>query len=218
MKYALTIFLFTCLLGLFARPVEAHQPRIVTGEQTVIIKKPTVSQAFYGTLRGEPAAYQITAENEFTLYVSILVPDLPEQRRDFIVEVYQVDDRGENILLSTLDGTHDAWEPFHEPFVNDNYYQGPESENKVPAGNYRITVSNPGQAGKYVLSVGQGESFSLAETMQTIQRLPDVKRFFNKSPWTAYFNLVGLFMIISLLILGAVIFAIYRLGSFLLKR
>ena len=217
MKFVLPIFLLFCLLGFLAKPVDAHQPRMVTGEQTVTIENPAVSQAFYGTLRGEPAEFQITTENELDLYVSILVPDLPERRKDFTVEVFRIDD-GERTLLSQLDGANHDWETFHEPFVNDTYFQGPESENTLPAGIYTITVSNPDNTGKYVLSVGQEESFSLAETIQTIQRLPDVKRFFNKSPWTAYFNLVGVFIVVSLLILVALVYGVYRLGSLLFKK
>ncbi|MCW3489051.1 hypothetical protein [Dethiobacter alkaliphilus] len=216
MKLALTLLILTCLLVIAAKPAEAHQPRLVT-EDTVTVKKPEVSQAFYGTLQGRPAEFLIEEQEEFDLFVSILIPDLPDSRRDFMVNVYKTGDDG-NALLFGLDGKEHNWEPFFEPFVADNYFQGPEKKDTVPAGVYRIVVSNPDNSGKYVLSVGEEESFTLTETAQTIRRLPAVKRFFEKSPWTAYFNLVGLFMLLSLLFVSAAIYGAYRLGKLLIIK
>jgi hypothetical protein len=185
----------------------AHQPRIVSGENTVEIKKPEVSQAFYGVLQGQPDEYSLTADTELDLYISILVPDIPDSRKDYTVLVS--DPAGTQI--TSLNGTEHTWTEFFEPFVADNYLEGPEKEITLPAGQYRITVTNPDNRGKYVLSVGRDESFTLAETMQMIKRLPSVKRFFNKSPLTAYFNLVGLFMLLSLALIAAAFYGLFRL-------
>ncbi|EEG75991.1 hypothetical protein DealDRAFT_3164, partial [Dethiobacter alkaliphilus AHT 1] len=148
---------------------------------------------------------------------SILVPDLPDSRRDFMVDVFRVNNEDATLLFG-LDGKEYNWEPFFEPFVADNYFQGPEKKETVPPGLYKLVVTSPDNSGKYVLSVGEEESFSLTETAQTIRRLPAVKRFFEKRPWTAYFNLVGLFMLLSLLFVLAAIYGAYRLGKLLIGK
>lgn len=216
MKIGMAVLLLLTLL-LQASPVSAHQPRIVTGNKVVEIKKPEISQAFYGTLQGEPNTYRLVADDEFHLYTGMLVPDLPDRRKDFMVSVFAVDAEGQNRLLYELDGTQRPWETFVEPFVADRYLQGPEDDRTLPAGQYHIIVSNPDNLGKYVLSVGRKETFTVKEMIQTIWRLPAVKKFFNKSPWTAYFNLVGLFLLVAGVLLIAVIFGVYRVVSLIRK-
>lgn len=216
MKVTMFILLWVFILFACANPVSAHQPRIIS-EQVVEIKNPEVSQAFYATLKGSLDEYQIQAEEEFDLYIGLLVPDLPDIRKDYIFEVYQVVNNQPTMLYS-FDGKQAKWEPFYEPFGGDNYFQGPELNEVVPAGQYQILVSNRENEGKYVLSVGRDESFTLSEAVQTILRLPSVKRFFGKSPWTAYFNLVGVFMVLSLLLLAGGIFGLYRITAHLLRK
>lgn len=209
-----------CLLAFFlfvgAKPVAAHQPRIVSG-QTVQIKTPQVSQAFYAILQGSPDEYMITAEHEFDLYLSLLVPDLPGIRKDYMLIIFRVDPGGQLVQLSKLEGVKHTWTEFYEPFAGDSYFQGPDIDQVLPAGDYRIHISNPDNEGKYVLSVGREESFTLSEGVQTIIRLPSVKKYFEKSPLTAYFNLVGLFMVITLLLLTAFGFGLYRTLLYFLK-
>ncbi|EEG76550.1 hypothetical protein [Dethiobacter alkaliphilus] len=123
MKLALTLLILTCLLAIPAKPAEAHQPRLVT-EDTVTIKKPEVSQAFYGTLQGEPAKFLIDGQEEFNLFVSILVPDLPDSRRDFMVDVFRVNNEDATLLFG-LDGKEYNWEPFFRTGLwADNYFSG----------------------------------------------------------------------------------------------
>lgn len=186
-------------LALRPRTAEAHQPRVVTGGAVVEVFKPEVSQAFYASLAGAPGEYQITSDRPFPLYVSLLVPDLPGRRTDFTVEVCT---RGEPARqLIRLDGNQASWRTFYEPFAGDRYYQGPERELELPAGTYIIKVTNADRAGQYVLAVGRKESFTFRETLDMLRVLPAVKRYFRKSPLAAYANLVGVFV---LLVLGAV--------------
>jgi hypothetical protein len=217
MKVALIVLMLSPMLWP-GNPVQAHQPRLISGDQTVEIINPEVSQAFYTTLRGEPDEYRITATKEFDLYLNILVPDLPNIRKDYTLQVFYQKDDGQNVHLFELDGTQHNWTTFYEPFAGDNYFQGPESDKPLPAGIYTIKVSNPDNERNYPLSVGRQETFTLAETIQMIRRLPELKRFFEKSPWTAYFNLVGLFMLLSALLLAAALYGLYRIAAKFLKR
>ncbi len=191
--------------------VTAHQPRLITDEQTVDIKKPEISQAFYSTLKGQPDVYQIKVDDDFLLYLSILVPDLPNIQKDISAKVMLIDEQGNKDLLFTMHGETHHWEEFYEPFAGDHYYQGPEKEKTMSAGLYRVEVFSPSNMGKYVLSIGKEESFTFSETLHTLKSLPVLKKdFFEKSPLTAFFNLIGLFLLISIIILIIGIYIIIK--------
>jgi hypothetical protein len=191
----LIIFLLAFVLALSL--VSAHQPRLVFDktssiENPFIITNPEISQAFYGELKGMPDYYLIDSKN-FNLYLNILSPaDINNERKDFSVEV----NNGE-ILLN---GTNITWTKFFEPFAGDNYWKGPEIEMQA-SGRYIIKISNPENMGKYSLAVGKIESFSVDETVKTILVMPRLKIFFEKSPFTAFFNIIGLFLFGAIAIL-----------------
>jgi len=211
--------LLVCLLLAVGPTALAHLPRLVTGDQAVKVQDPEVSQAFYARLRGNPAVYEIRAPGEFLLYVNLLVPDVPGIATDISARVIRVGEDGGETILSFLDGENSRWEPFFEPFAGDRYLIGPEFERTVLSGHYRIEVFNPQNTGKYVLAVGKREAFTPAETLHTIKTLPALKRdFFGKSPLTAFFNLVGLFMLISGAIFFVPLYLIARKASRMRRR
>ena len=206
-KIILILFVFM-MLGL----VLAHQPRVgfdaTTLENPIEVEKPEISKAYYGDLEGSPEYYQIDSNQDFLLYVNILAPDIEGARTDFIVEVFQNDE-----VIYTLDDKN--WGEFYEPFGGDNYLMGPEFEEQVNAGTYLIKVSNADNLGKYSLAIGKIESFPPLEIIKTIIALTKLKKdFFNKSPLTAYFNLSGLFLLILLALIIALVFII----RFLIKK
>lgn len=185
--------------------VVAHQPRVgFEGilENPIQVEKPEISKAYYGELEGNPEYYEINSDDDFLLYLNILAPDIQGARKDFIVEVLQNDK-----IIFILDDAN--WGEFYEPFGGDNYLMGPELEEQVASGTYIIKVSNPDNVGKYSLAVGKIESFPPIEIIKTIFALPKLKKdFFNKSPLTAYFNYSGLFLLILLILIIALIFGI----------
>ena len=218
------------LIGFFLLTAtsSAHQPRIVSEEVTQI-ENPEVSQAFYAELKGEPDYYQIESEESFKLYVGILVPDLEEIDKDISVEISREDLHIEEIRVKNqeeeevpilLNGLQYEWTRWYEPFGGDWYWEGPELRGNPPKeelpegvqvdeGTYTIKVFSPDNEGKYVLVVGEREEFPLKEIVQTLFVLPQLKaEFFEGSPWTAYFNLVGLFLAISIGILIGIIVAV----------
>jgi hypothetical protein len=188
-------------LGPGARFAEAHQPRLIKSDDPVVISNPQVSQAFYAELHGRPALYRLALAQPTQIYMGLLVPDLPGQRIDFAVALAVDQDGGEQVILS-LDGQVHEWTRFFEPFAGDSYLKGPEFERDLPAGTYLVRVHSPDNHGKYVLAVGREERFGLAGMIETLERLPGVKRFFGKSPLTAYFNVVGLFLLAAVVGVG----------------
>lgn len=194
--------------------VQAHQPRLVSGD-VVMIRNPEVSQAFYGELKGAHDHYNIIEEEGFELYVSILVPDLPGIGKDVSVAIEPIDEIDNNFIYF-LNGTGFQWERYYEEFGGDWYYQGPDIKADVGPGGYDIHVMSTDNLGKYVLVVGEIESFPIDELINTIFTMPALKQdFFEKPAYTAFFNLIGLF-IFGPVILVAIFVALVLL--FLARR
>ena len=200
------IYLF--LLLILVVTVSAHQPRIVTTEFTQV-QNPEISQAFYGVLDGTPEYFEIQSQVPFKLYVGILVPDVEYIDKDVSAKVTLNE---KEVFL--LDSTAFEWTYFHEEFAGDSYYKGPEKELEVNPGTYKIEVFSPDNQGKYVLVVGKKEEFPLNEWVNTIVTLPKLKKFFDKSPFTAFFNLIGLSLLIILLVIAGII----ALVAYLIKK
>ena len=170
----------------------AHQPKF-PDEGVTVVTDPDVSQAFYGEFAGEPALYRIEVPDSLLLYVAVLVPNMPMVAKDVSAEVFvETDSVPETVAV--LDAAASTWQPFHEPFANDDYFQGPEARTRVGPGDYMVRVTRPGNQGKYVLAIGERESFPPRVIARVIGDMPRLKRYFGKSPWTAYFNRSGLFL------------------------
>ncbi|MBN2207535.1 MAG: hypothetical protein JW742_09035 [Candidatus Aminicenantes bacterium] len=202
-------FFAFALFVLAAGAAFAHQPRLVNDRPSIIVRDPEISQAFYARLAGNPQTYYIRSDAPLRLYVNLLVPDLPGIETDYEAAVFR-ETGGKEELLARLDGRIYAWRPFFEPFGGDRYLLGPEYDEPVPAGAYTVVVTSPDNTGKYVLAVGKIEKFPPGEIARTIVALPKLKRYFDKSPWTAFFNLSGVFLLVTI---GAVAGLAALLGS-----
>jgi hypothetical protein len=204
-KYIFTIIL---IIGLFwAGAVLAHQPRLVLGNDVVKIENPEISQAFYGKLNGQPKYFIISEKAPFPLYLNILMPYTSDAKKDFIVDVFRGTKDLPEEKIYTLDGPKSDWKYFYEEFAGDEYWQGPELKVEVASGDYLIKISNAENMGAYSLVVGEIESFPPNEILNTLILLPQLKsQIFNKSPLTAYFNVIGEYL--GLLILGIIILVI----------
>ena len=170
------------LLAISMQYIHAHQPHMVESN-TVAIENPEVSQAFYAK---DPAQYTIDSAEAFSLYVQILRPKIHELDKDISVEITK-----NGPLVATLDGNTADWTVFHEPFSNDDYYQGP-SVKLAAQGKYTIEVHG---SGKYVLVVGEKERWPVSVIAKTFYTLPKLKLYFEKSPILALWNLSGAFLV-----------------------
>jgi hypothetical protein len=193
-------FVFMIMLVLSIGIVLGHQPRLVYNENLGLnnarmIENPEVSQAFYGNLKGSEEYFLIDSEKKFDFYAGILSPDIENARKDFKVQIYF---NNKSIILM-----QNGWTRFYEEFAGDWYWQGPEGEFNAEPGKYIIKVSNPDNAGKYVLVVGKIESFPIGEALKTLLVLPKLKKdFFEKCPCTAYNNKIGEYLLLGLTILA----------------
>jgi len=196
------------LVPVFSMPglASGHQPRLVEGSSVVVVTDPEVSKAYYGTLKGEPAVYTITAMEPFALYVGVLVPDITGQNKDVSAVITK-----DGEPLATLDGTTFTWTKFTEPFGNDTYWEGPDYKLKAPAGRYEIKVSSPNNDSKYSLAVGEIEAFNFTESLNAVMIIPELKKnFFNKSPIDFILSPLGAGLILIMFVLAFLFGFLYR--------
>lgn len=208
-NYTKTIFIISAVILTVPLAVWAHQPRLVEKAGIVIVKNPEVSQSFYGELEGQYRDFKIDSGQPFNLYAGILAPDLPEAKTDLSLEIFQLTPA--TTSLAFLEGERFNWSGFYEPFAGDKYLQGPEFSQAVEPGQYLIRVASVDFKGKYSLVIGEKESFPLSEIWNTLKILPTLKKdFFNKSVWAMFFNYIGLFLLIVVLILAMAVFLAWR--------
>lgn len=204
-KKALFVFAF---LGIFASAgiALAHQPRLVGesgADKIVEIKNPAVSQAFYGELKGAPAVFKINLPKPETIYFNILSPSIKNSRADFSVKI--VSKAGGNYFL---DGPAFEWAHFHEEYAGDDYLKGPEATFDLLAGETTVTVFSPDNTGKYVLAVGQDESFPFTEIVKAVFSVPQLKiGFFERSVFSIFSGKIGMYLLVFIAILAVLIFA-----------
>ncbi|MHC5137821.1 MAG: hypothetical protein ACYSN7_04625 [Planctomycetota bacterium] len=210
----LHVVMVSIVLPLLLPPVFAHQPRLVGTETVVHVSLPEISKAYYGSLSGTPVTYHIEAAEPFRLYVNTLVPVMEGIEKDVSATILK-----QGTVVAHLDASGHDWETFHEPFAGDDYYRGPEYVSMQDAGSYEIQVSSPDNQGKYVLAVGDVEAFPLPELIKTYAVLPRLKsEFFEKSPFSAYNNIMGIFLGGFILIVVGVVVTTYCVIKFIKKR
>lgn len=201
-RFATSLLFIMLLLPI----VIAHQPHVIFNEGTyenpIAIENPEISQAFYSELNGDPEYYKIENSEDFDLYVNILAPDLPGSRTNFVVNILPLN-------LSLINNGN--WESFYEEFAGDNYLRGNEFEQKVPAGNYYIIVSNTNNSGKYSLAVGKIESFPVSKIPEFIYQIYLMKtRFFEKNSFAIFQGLIGKSLLLILIIIAIIVLVVIR--------
>ena len=189
------ILLFILFLSICA--VSAHQPRLEVGVNSsitnpIVVQNPEISQAFYGSLKGQPDYYKITSNKTFELFVNILVPQSPGISSDFVFANI-TDSSGKTIAM--LGGNQSSWTPMFEEFGGDYYLQGPTFDQNVSAGTYYVKVFNQNNTGKYSLAIGSIESFPPDESLKSLISIPLLKeQIFGKPVTTLFFEFVGIIL------------------------
>ncbi len=206
--------LFILVLGLSGTSLSAlaHQPREVTSENIVVFK-PEISKAYYGTLSGQSHFYTINKISSFDLYVNILVPFIEGAGKNIVVEIFR-----DNRSLGILRPGEKDWKEFFEPFGHSTYWQGPEFKIRAEAGRYKILVQSKEANTRYVLAIGEIESFDWKEGLNAILLIPELKRnFFEEPPISFIWSPLGwgyvLFLQLLALLAGWVVSRVLKTGG-----
>ena len=198
------------LISLFAVAgiASAHQPYYVAKAGYTGVSEPEISKAYYGLLPGKPAKFVIATTTPFELYVGLLVPDRPNAGKNISAYIVYQD----GTIVAHLDGESFVWTKWHEEFAGDDYWQGPEFRGQMPAGTYTISVSSPHNWDRYVVAIGNRESFPLSSFLVTERQLYSVKTLFFGKPWYSMFEgkigryvLSGLIIFILIIIVFALL-------------
>lgn len=201
----LAIFVF--LLAFTPVAVSAHQPRLVTSKETIVLD-PEVSKAYYAKLSGEPQVYKISAKAPFDFYVNILLPDIAGQKKDVSVEISRVGDVKPLVILG---GNQSEWKRFWEDYGRDWYWQGQEYIVGAPAGDYQIIVSSEKNDSKYALAIGGTEAFDFKEVYNAIHLVPQIKRdFFEESPINFILSPFGWGLVLIMYAMAFIFGMVYR--------
>lgn len=207
------IFIFSALLLCLPVFAFAHQPRLV--ESNVIeVAAPEVSKAYYARLTSEPHLYRIQSDVPFQLYVNLLIPDLPDAKKDVSAAVLKEGDL--NHPLALLGGPEATWKSFHEEFGDDNYLQTAEFKQEAPAGVYEVRVWSSNNDSAYVLAIGEKEEFSPKEILSALSVMPRIKETMFRKPW--YSAYLTPFVLPKLVMTGLALLAVIVVIVLLVRR
>lgn len=206
--------LFILVVGiilLIPSTADAHQPRLTSDMIKGVVSNPEISKAYYDELTGNPRTYRISTNNEFNLYLNILVPKNTNPDGRYSAVIYMVGKTARS-TIDKIDVNSTPWKEFYEEYGNDYYYQGPEYRRKLPPGDYEIVVSGNNNLGKYTLAIGEIEAFPLKEGLNALLTVPKLKKsFFGESPATFLFSKFGGVEFIVIVLLGFLFGFVYRL-------
>jgi hypothetical protein len=216
-KLRTVILVFFLILVSWPLAVLGHQPRIVESEK-INITKPEISKAYYANLSGKPHTYIINASSAINLYVNILLPFNEGPEKNVLVKIFK-DDKS----LVSLSPSKEDWKEFFEPFGQSMYWQGPEFKIRADAGKYKILVQSREKNIRYVLSIGEIESFEGIESLRAILVIPKLKRnFFKESPASFILSPLGwgyiLLLKILALLLGWVFLKVLKVSGIKIQK
>ncbi|OGZ63978.1 MAG: hypothetical protein A2812_02245 [Candidatus Staskawiczbacteria bacterium RIFCSPHIGHO2_01_FULL_36_16] len=193
----------------------SHQPQLIYQKQgNIEISNPEVSQAFYDELKEAPKNYFVSSEKDFNLYVNLLVPEIVNPDGRYSANIFLIENDKEKKIAS-IDGNSIEWEEFYEPFGREYYLKGPEFEEQVLAGKYKIEVFSDNNIGKYVLAAGKEESFNAVSLINLFWRIPLLKISFFKTSVLQFFltpvGIAGIGALGAIIIIFAVLNYIFVL-------
>ena len=188
MNKKIFIKLILCFfISLVSRSVDAHQPVLSsdsanTAKAPYIIEEPEISKAIFSELKGKPHYYRIDSDSKFKFYAGITVPKIDDcpLAEKFSFEVLDTDFR----LVERKDGENFNWWPWYEKHGEKWYWIGPEIGEKFKSngvykeGTYYLRIFNRFNTGRYVLAVGDTESFPFTVIVQMLFTMPKINSAF----------------------------------------
>jgi hypothetical protein len=213
MKIRVAVFLLIFSL-ILAATVYAHQPIFERGNSTienpVVVKDHSISQAIYGTLKsnndidfvkfnakkGETFYLEMTVPRSrgntaFMPYIALIGKGIYQKNTvPFKVE--------EGLGVVVIQPTQPKY--FFEKFTQTSYNILQSIRGEIPMdGEYIVAIYSPSSGGKYALSVGEKEKFTLLDAFKFPYTYLRVKYFF--SP---------LGTILGVIVFALLIYALYR--------
>lgn len=172
------LFFLSFLTSIIPLTASAHLPRYTIGQNISLhnpaeIDEPTISQVFYGQMRGTPDYYHFYLAQPTEIKISLLSP-INE------TEFPQIELIAQSGQTQKLTGSFDK--VYFEKFGADYYLKGPQEVFDLSSNNYLIKIHNASNTGRYALTIGQTRKFVLTEEISTFFLLPLIKQKFFGRP------------------------------------
>jgi dipeptidase E len=149
------------------------------------------------------------------------VPAFANPNGRYSANVFSIRDDKEELIFST-DVLSTGWQEYYEEFGRDYYLKGPEFEQKMSAGKYKIKVFSADNTGKYVLAVGKKEVFDVKSLLNIYWQLPLLKITFFETNVLQFFltpfGIAGVGVVGGLLIFIALIYWIFGVVKTFIKH
>jgi len=218
MNRKLLLLIIFIVLSFIVFPAKAHRLRLVYNQilnpnSPYLIAEPQIAQAFYGELKLEPDYYQINLAEPLAFKLGLFSPANKEERQDFAAEIISNNYDSRDLIISTLESEDPLWGVYFEKFAGNKYYKGPAAVINLEQGSYLLKIYSSDNQGKYTLMLGQEGNFTSHDIIDSLEKLPNLKKdFFAAPPIAAYFNLIGFFAL--LVVASVIVFAFWLAGLF----
>jgi hypothetical protein len=187
-EHVMLRFLISLMIVALPDALSAHSPVLNNGNvemsksEPYLINEPEHSKAIFSELSGKVHYYRIDSDVPFSFYVGITTPKLDEcdLGQTFSFEVLNSNFK----RIDGRDGSKFLWSQWYEKFGKKWYWVGPEigrafkSNRQYDAGSWYVRVFNKGNAGKYVLAIGDKERFGLGAIFKMRGTVKEINRIF----------------------------------------
>ena len=186
-KFNLLLFFCNFCFLLLCSTIKAHQPVLNsdsdnTKDSPFIVEKPEISKAIFSELKGNSQYFKIESDTSFKFYAGITTPKI---NGCLLFKKFSFDVLDSNFnVIERKNGENFKWWSWYEKHGEKWYWIGPEigenfKSNRVyRSGTYYIRVYNKSNTGKYVLAVGDIESFPFTVLVRMIFTMPKINSSF----------------------------------------
>ena len=201
-------FLFVVLAG----GATFYQINIVPSQQeTIQVKNPQTSQAFYDELQGKPKIYFIDFIEASDLDLNLSVPATGADRTiSYFADIFLLSDIAESEKVASIGGSVLDWQESYDPLIREYYYRGSDLSQQLPAGKYRVEVYSTDNLGKYILQIGQEKPDDILSFLNIYWQLPFLKLTYFKTSVLQFFltpfAIIGVGLLGILLVLLALLY------------
>lgn len=179
--------------------VSAYVPGFVSKEG-VVVNEPLRANRFFGELHEESAVFRFSLKEGGIIYLNLMTPVSVDGGGKFDAVIVN---ESAGTVTAVLEAGALAWQSYRDTSIGEDFLRGPELNMTVPAGEYRIVVTSQGNIGKFVLQIGQDESFSIGDYFALYKMGPTLKRvFFDSARFSFFTSIVGFSFTLLFVLLG----------------
>ncbi len=173
---------------------------VFASKEGVMVSEPIRAHRFFGELLEESAVFRFSLKEGGIIYLNLMTPASVNSSGKFDAVIVN---ESAGTVTAILEAGALDWQSYRDPYIGEDFIRGPELNMSVPAGEYRVVVTSPGNVGKFVLQIGQEESFSIGDYFALYKMGPTLKRDFFETTQISFFtSVVGFSFTLFFVLLG----------------